>query len=283
MGDVSARKKRRGGLMASRFDAGFDTSLLPQWRELMSIDFAAQPNQAFGADGAYVIGGLDFTVANLANARADSGGMRIVNGSGLYIPFPIAGVVSETRYPNQHDTCLLRWQLPAAVAMGVPVIMVHRSANVTASVAHYWGGFAYPGTVNRNLVAVARRKSVDDSTVQAWSGNSTYQGTMTTFAANMTGWVLTSDVLGVWLPDGLSSKLPCTYRGGRDADGAFANPRTATVPLASIVGMAIASLYTATTLAIDTPSAWGAEISLSANSSGAFNGLFTGMKVLAYY
>lgn len=259
--------------------------MLPQWREIMSVDFAAQPSQLLAPDGPYVIGGQPWTVSGSATNVATTGGLRIVNGSGLYFPFPTGAAVGNTYLVN-HTRCILRWQLPATTVQGMPMACFLWTDTVTPGgpnpACHMIGAFAHPSTATVNVYAVGRRKDNPGITPQAWNCWRNQNGVLRT-DGDQTIWIANSDVLGVVLPHGVNTLLPGIVKTGLSGDGAFTDPMNATVPV-TFFTFGNDQLYAGdTTLPVQDPANWGFEISLQAGGSTDNDGIILGAKVLAYY
>jgi hypothetical protein len=210
-----------------------DYSLLPQWRDLVAIDFSAQPNQVIAADGLVTIGGIDWTVKNFAN-QAGGSVFSVENGRGLRLG--ASSVTGQTPIFTSSRTTprvllpLSQWPV---VNNETPLRAVAELFSVHSDSDSYRTLFGLlfenntDNTRSNSVYHVCGNASSDGSEQDVTWVSNFYRGAVSASAQRSTEagvLPISCNAVGLWMPDGLPGTKTKTYGVAPSSVDAWTDP-----------------------------------------------------------
>jgi hypothetical protein len=204
--------------MTSRFG---DAPGGSKWNLSYEVDFAAAPTQALNIDGVYAIGGRNWTVENSANTFVGHPGMRIVNGTGLYLPSESDPAMQY--WPQFRGEPMIGAALDGDLENDTPMMcQVHMGPNSLQGCELYFG-FEYPSPLTMN---VGIRLNIDgnDTVFNGWGMWNMLSPTYRDVIHNSTKRVVGNNIGQLKCPLGVLPGGPLWMLSGIDADGDWLIP-----------------------------------------------------------
>jgi hypothetical protein len=206
---------------------------MPQWRTVLEQDFTVLPNATYNSDGPVVIGGENWRIENHGNIYLGQT-MQLVNGFGLLQVRPGSGFSNDV---TLRTGALYSWELPPAATPLTPVRVVVR-CTLGTGFDNYAGavlGVDYPSSVvgYRSGYLVSRVGTKSDQ-VNATCSNAGVRITRGTSVSPVNEGDINyipgndypqsdADLIGLWLPEGVSHVARMVYLRGRRNDGSWAD------------------------------------------------------------